>query len=130
PEAQIGASLLQIALRRLRRDKLTVTAIAVFCILTLLSILAPEITTMLKVDATTTDGAQHMLPIGAPGHILGTDDIGRDQLARLLYAGQVSLGIAFIGGGLSISIGLVLGVITGFYGGVIGAFVNWVIARL
>src|SRR5258707_6014796 len=88
-DEQIGASLLQIALRRLRRDKLTLAAVVVFCLLTLLAILAPEITAILKVDATTTDGAQHMLRIGAPGHILGTDDIGRDQLARLLYAGQV-----------------------------------------
>jgi peptide/nickel transport system permease protein len=71
-----------------------------------------------------------MLPIGAPGHILGTDDIGRDQLARLLYAGQVSLGIAFIGAGLSISIGVVLGVITGFYGGAVDDFINWIIATL
>jgi peptide/nickel transport system permease protein len=131
PEEQIGASLAQIALRRLRRDKLTLLALFVFGLLTLLSILAPVITqVILKVDATSTEGAQHMLPIGTPGHILGTDNIGRDHLARLLYAGQVSLGIAFVGGALSISIGLILGLITGFYGGFIDDFINWIIATL
>jgi peptide/nickel transport system permease protein len=130
-EAQIGSSLVQIALRRLHRDKLTLIAMGIFCLLALLSILAAVITQgILKVDATTTDGAQNMLPIGAPGHILGTDNIGRDHLARLLYAGQVSLGIAFVGASLSITIGLVIGVITGYYSGKIDDFINWIIATL
>lgn len=131
PEAQIGSSLIQIALRRLRRDKLTLIALITFGILVQLTILAPVITQeILKVDATTTNGARNMLPIGTPGHILGTDNIGRDHLARLLYAGQVSLGIAFIGASLSISIGLILGVITGFYGGAVDDIITWIIATL
>jgi peptide/nickel transport system permease protein len=131
PETQIGFSLIQIALRRLRRDKLTLIALIVFAYLALLSIFAPIITKdILKVDATTTNGALNMLPIGAPGHILGTDNIGRDHLARLLYAGQVSLGIAFVGASRSISIGLILGLLTGYYGGIIDDVINWVIATL
>ena len=39
---------------------------------------------------------------------------------------SLRLGIAFVGGALSISIGLVLGVITGFYGGVVDDFINWI----
>src|SRR5690606_41920641 len=51
---------------------------------------------------------------GDPGHILGTDDLGRDELARLLYAGQVSLGIAFSAAALSLLIGTTVGVIAGY----------------
>ena len=71
-----------------------------------------------------------MLPIGAPGHILGTDNLGRDQLARLLFAGQVSLGIAVVSGVLSIGIGLFLGVLTGYYGGKLDDLITWLIATL
>jgi peptide/nickel transport system permease protein len=66
----------------------------------------------------------------APQHILGTDDLGRDQLARLLYAGQVSLSIAFISAAIAIVIGVVLGIITGYYGGLIDDGVNFVITTL
>jgi peptide/nickel transport system permease protein len=128
---QVGASLLKIALYRLRRDTLTIVALTVLVVLTLLSIAAPVISEdILHVDPNSTDGYQHMLPLGAPGHILGTDNIGRDQLSRLLFAGQVSLGIAFVGAALSIGIGLLLGVVTGYYGGVVDDFVTWIIATL
>lgn len=128
---KVGASLLQIALYRLRRDTLTMIAIAVLIILTVLSIGAPFISeSILHVDPNSTDGYQNMLPVGTPGHILGTDNIGRDQLSRLLFAGQVSLGIAFVGAALSIGIGLLLGVVTGYYGGIVDDFINWLIATL
>ena len=128
---RVGASLLEIALFKLRRSSLTIAALAVLVVLTLLSITAPVISEdILHVDPNSTDGYQHMLPIGAPGHILGTDNIGRDELSRLLFAGQVSLGIAFVGAALSISIGLILGVVTGYYGGVVDDIVNWIIATL
>jgi len=129
--AHVGSSLAQIALYRLRRDKLTLLALAVLVTLALLSVLAPVISQyVLGVDPNTTDGYNHMLPIAAPGHILGTDNLGRDQLSRLLFAGQVSLGIAFVGAILSIGIGLFLGVLTGYYGGPLDDFVTWVIATL
>jgi peptide/nickel transport system permease protein len=126
-----GASLTRIARRRLRRDKLTLIALAILFLLTLLSVAAPLISQyVLGVDYTATDGYNHMLPIAAPGHLLGTDNLGRDQLSRLLFAGQVSLGIAVVGGVLSIGIGLFLGVITGYYGGVLDDFITWIIATL
>jgi len=126
-----GSSLAQTALYHLRRDKLTVVAIVILLFLTVLSILAPVISQyILHVDPTSTDGYNHMLALGAPGHILGTDNLGRDQLSRLLFAGQVSLGIAVVGGVLSIGIGLFLGVLTGYYGGILDDFITWLIATL
>jgi peptide/nickel transport system permease protein len=127
----VGASLLQIALYRLRRDRLALIALAVLLTLALLSLFAPVISQyLLGVDPTSTDGFNHMLPIASPGHILGTDNLGRDQLSRLLFAGQVSLGIAIVGAILSIGIGLFLGVLTGYYGGVLDDIITWLIATL
>ena len=126
----LGESLTSLALKRLRRDKLTLIAMAVLIVLALLSIFAPAITNQLGVSPTRTSAQESFLTVGAPGHILGTDDLGRDHLARLLYAGQVSLGIAFIAAFLSLGIGVSLGIVTGFYGGIVDDVVNWVIATL
>lgn len=47
--------------------------------------------------------------------LLGTDDVGRDQLSRLLYAGQVSLFAGFLAAALSLGLGVLLGSISGYY---------------
>lgn len=128
---RVGESLTIMALRRLRRDKLTLAAMAVIVVLAVLSFAAPLIERyVLDVDYTSTNIDKAFLTIGAEGHILGTDDVGRDHLARLLYAGQISLSIAFISAILSLIIGVALGVITGYYGGIVDDIVNWLITTL
>ncbi len=124
-------SLTQRALRRLRRDRLTMIAISVILLLTFLAIMAPVISTqILGVDFAKANPVNAFLPINSPGHILGTDDLGRDHLARLLYGGQVSLGIAFTAALLSIGIGVAMGIVTGFYGGVVDDLVIWLITTI
>ncbi len=56
---------------------------------------------------------------GAPIFLLGADEFGRDQLSRLLYGGQVSLLAGFTAAALSVGLGLFLGSVAGFYGGMI-----------
>ena len=53
----------------------------------------------------------------SPAHLLGTDHLGRDMLARLLYGGRLSLLIGFLAVGLGVVIGVPLGAISGFQGG-------------
>ncbi|MGQ9887406.1 MAG: ABC transporter permease [Aggregatilineales bacterium] len=134
PEPEISRrseSLTQRALRRLRRDRLTMIAISVILLLTFLAIMAPVISTqILGVDFAKANPVNAFLPINSPGHILGTDDLGRDHLARLLYGGQVSLGIAFTAALLSIGIGVAMGIVTGFYGGVVDDLVIWLITTI
>lgn len=126
-----GDSMFRRALTKLRRDRLTLIAMVILAVFVAMSIAAPFIGfQILKVDYARTNIEQAFLPPGSPGHVLGTDDLGRDLLARLLYAGQVSLGIAFLAGVLSMTIGIVLGIVTGFYGGIIDDLVTWVIATL
>ena len=124
-------SLTEQALARLWRDRLSLFAIALIFLLTLLSVAAPLITGILGVDPNRTDAsASQFLPPLSEGHLLGTDNLGRDHLARLLYAGQVSLFIGFMSGFLSLAIGVTLGIITGYYGGAIDDIVNWIITTL
>jgi peptide/nickel transport system permease protein len=126
-----GRSLFQLALGRLRQDRLTQLALGLVGVMVLLSLLAPFISTqLLNVDFARTSLGETFAPAGTPGHPLGTDDLGRDHLARLLHAGQVSLGIAFVASLVSITLGIVFGVIAGFYGGVIDDVITWLIATL
>ncbi len=135
----VGQSLTKLALRRLRKDYLTLIAIVVIILMTVISFSAGLVESTLNVSYRTTDASRTFLPFGsqetaADGtisyHLLGTDDLGRDHLARLLYAGQVSLKVGFLAAILSLVIGVSLGIVTGFYGGLVDDFVNWVIATL
>jgi ABC-type dipeptide/oligopeptide/nickel transport system permease subunit len=58
------------------------------------------------------------LGLGAPGHLLGTDEIGRDMLARLAAGGRVTLEMTFIANVTSMGLGIVVGLVAGFYRGV------------
>ena len=64
--------------------------------------------------------------IFSPGHILGTDDIGRDMLSRTLRGGQVSIVVGFS----SVAIGLVVGGALGLFAGYIGGRTDVLISRL
>src|SRR5207237_7042452 len=66
---------------------------------------------------------QRFQPPGAQ-HWLGTDDFGRDTLARLLVAGRVSLSIGFMVAGIALTLGVALGLIGGYYPGLIDDGVN------
>jgi peptide/nickel transport system permease protein len=120
-----------MALRRLWNDNLTLIALTTLGVLAIVSILAPVITDILHVDPNTTDAANSaFFTVGTAEHLLGTDNLGRDHLARLLYAGQVSLLIGFTSAILSLLIGMTLGILTGYYGGVVDDVINWVITTL
>ena len=54
-------------------------------------------------------------------HVLGTDQLGRDMLARLLMAGRISLAVGFSAMAISMLIGVCVGLLAGYYRGIIGA---------
>ncbi len=73
---------------------------------------------IINLDPITSDFAEFE---AAPSvnHLLGTDDLGRDVFARLIYGGQVSLYVGFISALISVGIGLPLGLIAGYYHGIV-----------
>lgn len=120
----------QIVLRQLRRDRLTIAAIVVLLIIALLSIFAGVISeNFLGVDPNATDLMATFQQPSAE-HLLGTDGLGRDQLARVLYGGRISLSIGLLGTLFTIILGIGIGVTAAYFGGGVDDFIIWVINTL
>ena len=115
----------QRALRHIRQDRATMGAILVIVVLAVICLAAPLIDDVLQVDPITQDLRNNYAPMFSKGHPLGTDELGRDHLSRLLYGGQVSLSIAFAAAFLAIGIGIAVGAFAGFYGGPLDDFIMW-----
>ena len=60
---------------------------------------------------------RHILEPPSSEHILGTDDLGRDILSRMIYGSRISLSVGFVAVGISTIIGIIFGAIAGYYGG-------------
>lgn len=124
-------SLWSEAVRHVLRDRLTLFGLAVLFILTMICVFLPPIVEQtMGVNATRTNIVDKYKKPGAENYVLGTDQLGRDQLTRLLYGGRVSLGVAYGASIMSITIGLIVGMVAGYYGGMIDDIVNWFISTL
>jgi peptide/nickel transport system permease protein len=126
-----GESLYTKAFKRIRRDRLTVATLAVLLAMMIFAAGAPVIESVKDVSYRRTDLSNtFQRPDYMGKHVLGTDDLGRDQLARLAYGARVSLAIAFFAALLSLTIGVSLGMVTGYYGGIVDDIAIWVITTL
>jgi peptide/nickel transport system permease protein len=96
---------------RFRRSPTAVISVAILALITIGSFAAPLITT---INPLTIIPAQRLQSPRA-GHILGTDYLGRDVFAIVLYGGQTSLLVGVIVTSLSMTIAAVLGLLSGFY---------------
>lgn len=105
----------QRAIRHLRQDRVTMFAIALLLLIALISLGAPLIGQVLGLDP---ERQELLTRLQGPSsdHWLGTDDVGRDILIRVLYAGRVSLLVGILAAGTAFVIGVTLGLLAGFYG--------------
>jgi peptide/nickel transport system permease protein len=124
-------SLTRSAINYILRDRLTMVALTIIVLLTLACLIAPSIVeSVLKVDPNRTSVLDRYKLPGEDGHVLGTDQLGRDQFIRLLYGGRISLMVAYTASAMSLAIGVSLGIIAGFYGGFVDDIVNWFVNTL
>lgn len=105
--------------RRFMSNRLAVFGVATILLLTLACIVLPWLLPFS--DTFINMAARHLPPFQEVNHLLGTDPMGRDTLARLLVAGRISLSIGFSAMVVSMVIGVCVGLVAGFYGGVVGA---------
>ncbi|MBX3050072.1 MAG: ABC transporter permease [Caldilineaceae bacterium] len=140
-----------MALQSVRRDKLTLISLGFLALMAVLALTAPLLQEAIGVGPNDTNPQNAFAPpyvgpylawrtgadpITAPtmlgksngvAHWMGTDQLGRDQLVRLLYGGRVSLGIAFIAATITLLVGVSVGTIAGFSGGLVDDIIIWFI---
>ncbi|MCI0548814.1 MAG: ABC transporter permease [Candidatus Rokubacteria bacterium] len=101
------------------RNRLAVLGGTVVAVLVGLAVLAPAIAPW---DPNRTDTRRILMPPSA-SHWLGTDQLGRDVLSRVLYGARVSLAVGFVSVGIAALIGILLGAAAGYHGGVIDGLI-------
>ena len=106
--------------RRFRRQKLPFIAACFLVLLILVAIFAPVLAPM---DPDKQDLQNTLLGPGLSDHMLGTDQFGRDTLSRMLYATQVEVQAAGLAVATALVIGVVPGLIAGFFGGKVDAVI-------
>lgn len=103
-------------LRKLCRNKAAMIGLVIVLLMLLMAIFAPLVA---PYDPSEMDLINPLAKPGQAGHLLGTDDLGRDILSRIIYGARVSLIVAvggmFVGG----AIGVLLGLLAGYQGGVV-----------
>ncbi|MCH7793915.1 MAG: ABC transporter permease [Proteobacteria bacterium] len=114
PPRTVGA----ILWRRFLEHRVAVASLVGLALLVLLALAAPLAEAMLGLDATRVDLLSLKQPPSAE-HPLGTDELGRDLLLRLLYGGQVSLMVGIAAALCATVIGTAIGLLAGYYGGTV-----------
>jgi peptide/nickel transport system permease protein len=108
----------QAAWQRFTRHRLAVAGATIIVILLLGSAFGPY---LLPFDDTYIDIMNRFASPLTGAHVLGTDELGRDVLARLMMGGRVSLSIGIVAMVIAMAVGILVGTFAGFYGGVVGA---------
>jgi peptide/nickel transport system permease protein len=104
---------LALAIRNVIRNPIAIVGGFIVLILLLCTLLAPYIS---PYDPTKVNLNRKLSPPSTE-FILGTDEFGRDLFTRIIWGGRVSLSVAFITVGLSMIIGVVMGLLSGYFGG-------------
>lgn len=114
-----GLGLWALAWRRLRRNSRAMLGLYMLVILGLSAVFAPQI-------APHDRDQINMLMVERPPsaeHWLGTDELGRDVFSRLIWGGRISLTVGLVAVSIYMVIGIILGSIAGYYGGVVDSAV-------
>jgi len=109
----------EATLKRLIRHPLGLEGSFIVLLLVLTAFLAPFIA---PYDPLAIDVA-HVLEPPSRLHLCGTDLLGRDVLSRLIYGARISLEVGILAVGISLAIGIVLGALAGYYGGLIDGLI-------
>ncbi len=97
--------------RAFRRHTLATVGLVIILALVVIAILAPALA---PYDATEQDLMNSLMP-PSRDHLMGTDDLGRDTFSRVLLGSRVSLSVAFVSVAILITIGVLVGIVAGYY---------------
>lgn len=121
-----GRSLWVDGWLRLRKNKLAMFGLALVILICIAAILAPIITRYDPYEQLIwSEGKSAQLSPPSARHWFGTDIYGRDIYTRVIYGARISLQIGFAATAMSVIIGVILGSLAGYYGGVIDDIISW-----
>ena len=103
------------ALRRLMRNRLAMVSVVIIILLALTAIFAPLIAPYSPTEQNLDAIAAGCCPGPSREHLLGVDDLGRDELSRLIYGARYSLLIGVVAVTIGLSMGLLLGAVAGYF---------------
>jgi peptide/nickel transport system permease protein len=106
--------------RRLRRDKVAMGAALVLLAIVLVAIFAPYVA---PADPFRSSMLRRLRPIGTPGYPLGSDELGRDMLSRLIYGARLSLFMGVTPVLIAFAAGSTIGIFAGYVGGKLNTMV-------
>jgi len=132
-DARVSRSLWSNAWYKLRRDRLTIGAVVVLLLLALIAILAPVLADNVfhyKFEQQDLFHTYEKPSFNPPAYLLGTDEVGRSQIVRLLFGGQVSLFVGFVAALVNFAVGVPLGLAAGYFRGPFDDFITWFITTL
>ncbi|GAC1599791.1 MAG: ABC transporter permease [Ramlibacter sp.] len=118
---QRSRSYWSVVARQLRRDPVALASALVLLLIAGAALFAP----WLVADPLQASMLRRLQPIGSPGHLLGTDELGRDMLARLVHGGRLSL----LMGVLPVLMAFLIGTSVGLFAGYVGGRVNMLVMR-
>jgi peptide/nickel transport system permease protein len=124
---QVAQSYWGMVWYSVRHDRLTVAAFGILLILSVLCFSAPLITKYVLHTEPNKIDLPNKYARPSAGHLLGTDQLGRDQLARLLYGGRISLTIGLTGAVATMTLGVFFGAVAGFVGGWVDDATMWLV---
>lgn len=111
------AKRLPHTLRHILRNRLTATGLSVVTLLILVALFSPWIVPYPRDTVETHIKDRFQSPRSQ--HLFGTDELGRDVFSRVLYGSRISLKVGVIAIGLALAIGVPLGVVAGYCGGML-----------
>ena len=123
PHLPASRSYWMVVLHQLRHEPVAMISAAALLLIIAAAVFAPWLA---PADPFKASMLRRLLPVGSPGHLLGTDELGRDMLTRLMYGGRLSLLMGVVPVLAAFGIGTSIGLFAGYVGG----RVNMVIMRM
>jgi peptide/nickel transport system permease protein len=105
--------------RRLRRNRAAVVGAGIVVVFVFLAVLAPFLVPYNPIQGILDDRLQSP----STAHWLGTDELGRDLLSRILYGARISLQIQIVAVVLALTVGVIFGALSGYLGGYVDTFI-------
>src|SRR3989339_123839 len=111
--------MIKLYFGRFTKNKLAFGGALLLAALTLCALAAPLVA---PYEPAQQDLTHRLMPPSA-AHLLGTDDLGRDVFSRLVYGIRISLTVGFVAVGIATIIGTLLGIVSGYFGGIVDVII-------